>query len=187
MLPWVSSPLNSAFPRSTVLHAAAAICGLALLAVLAAFLPALVRPQGAANYAMNGFPAPGAAPSITSAGATKNVPRNALPPQSGAADAAATPAHLQDTSATTPAQKAEFGSRGGRAADRRENHSCRGWRRARGSHYRCGCGAERGPPGGARPSANRTIPAMAQSRVSGRTARDRPRFMPAPPPCPPAD
>lgn len=103
-------PAQQRLSRSTVLHAAAAICGLALLAVLAAYLPALVRTQGAANYAVNGFTAPGTAPSITSAGAPKNVPRNALPPQSSAADAASTPAHLQDTSATTPAQKAELGA-----------------------------------------------------------------------------
>ncbi len=105
-------PTQQRLSLSTELHAAAAICGLALLAVLAAYLPALVRPQGAANYAVNSFPVPGTTPSITSAGAPKNLPRNPLPPQSGVADASSTPAPapLQDTSATVPAQKARLGA-----------------------------------------------------------------------------
>jgi hypothetical protein len=47
-------PVQKRASRGTALYAAFAMGGLGLLAVLAAYLPALVRPPGAANYAANG-------------------------------------------------------------------------------------------------------------------------------------
>ena len=138
-------PVQKRPSRGNALYAAVAIGGLGLLAVAAAFLPELVRPPGAALYAANGVPASGTAPYETPAG----VPNNAPPPQRIAEVAS-------DTTATVPDRESRFGGGGGRAADRRENHSCRRRRRARGSHHRCGEGAEHGPPGGARPAAYRT-------------------------------
>jgi polysaccharide deacetylase 2 family uncharacterized protein YibQ len=95
-------PVQKRASRGTALYAAVAMGGLGLLAVLAAFLPALVRPPGAANYAANGPETP--------TGAPKNVPRNARPPQPTGADASGTAAPLQDTSATVSAEKASLGA-----------------------------------------------------------------------------
>ena len=80
--------------RGNALYAAVAMGGLGLLAVAAAFLPALVRPPGAALYAAKGVPASGTAPYETPAGA----PNNAHPPQRIAEVAS-------DTTATVPAQQ----------------------------------------------------------------------------------
>jgi uncharacterized protein len=95
-------PVQKRASRGTALYAAFAMGGLGLLAVLAAYLPALVRPPGAANYAANGAETP--------TGAPKNVPRNARPPQPTGADASGTAAPLQDTSATVSAEKASLGA-----------------------------------------------------------------------------
>ncbi len=95
-------PVQKRASRGTALYAAVATGGLGLLAVLAAFLPALVPPPGAANYAANGAETP--------AGAPKNLPRNARPPQPTGADASGTAAPLQDTSATVSAEKASLGA-----------------------------------------------------------------------------
>jgi uncharacterized protein len=75
--------------RGNALYAAVAIIGLGLLAVSAAFLPALVR-------------SPGAAPNQIPAG----VPNNAPPPPHIMTRARATPAPLQDAPAAVPAEKA---------------------------------------------------------------------------------
>ena len=83
--------------RGSALYAAVAIGGLGLLAVLAAYLPELVRPPGTALYAANGVPASGT--DETPAGG----PNNAHPPQRIAEVAS-------DTTATVPAQKAGSGS-----------------------------------------------------------------------------
>jgi polysaccharide deacetylase 2 family uncharacterized protein YibQ len=103
-------PVQKRASRGTALNAAVAMGGLGLLAVLAAFLPALVRPPGAANYAANGVRASGTAPYETPAGVPKNLPRIALPPQHTGADASGIAAPLQDTSATVSAQKASLGA-----------------------------------------------------------------------------
>ncbi len=87
-------PLQKRLSRGNALYAAVAIGGLGLLAVAAAFLPAVVRPPGAALYAATGVPAPGTAPYETPAG----VPNNAHPPQRIAAV-------VSDTTATVPAQQ----------------------------------------------------------------------------------
>jgi polysaccharide deacetylase 2 family uncharacterized protein YibQ len=79
--------------RGNALYAAVAIGGLGLLAVPAAYLPALVRP-------------PGTAPYQTLAG----VPNNAPPPQPIVARASETAAPLQNTPAAAPAQKASLGA-----------------------------------------------------------------------------
>ncbi len=79
--------------RGNALYAAFAIAGLGLLAVPAAFLPALVRPPGAALYE-------------TPAG----VPSSAPPPQRSVARASATAAPLQATPATVHAQEASLGA-----------------------------------------------------------------------------
>jgi len=75
--------------RGNALYAAVAIAGLGLLAVPAAFLPALVRP-------------PGAAPNQTPAGVSNNAP----PPPHIVARARETVAPLQDAPAAVPAEKA---------------------------------------------------------------------------------
>jgi polysaccharide deacetylase 2 family uncharacterized protein YibQ len=82
-------PVPKRSSRGNVLYAAVAIVGLGLLAVPAAFLPALVRP-------------PGAAPNQSPAG----VPNNAPPPPHIVARARETPAPLQDAPAAVPAEKA---------------------------------------------------------------------------------
>ena len=92
-------PLQKRLSLGNALYAAVAIGGLGLLAVAAAFLPAVVRPPGAALYAANGVPAPGTAPYETPAG----VPNNAHPPQRNAEVAS-------KTTATVPAQKASLGT-----------------------------------------------------------------------------
>jgi len=89
-------PVQKRPSRGNALYAAVAIGGLALLAVSAAFLPALMRSPGAALYAANGFPPPGMAPHETPAG----VPKNAPPPQRIA----------EVASASVPAQKAGLGA-----------------------------------------------------------------------------
>ncbi|MGH6848692.1 MAG: divergent polysaccharide deacetylase family protein [Methylocella sp.] len=86
-------PIPKRSSRGNVLYAAVAIAGLGLLAVPAAFLPALVRPSGAALYQ-------------TPAGVQNNVPA----PQPSVARAGETAAPLQDTPATAPAQKAGLGA-----------------------------------------------------------------------------
>src|ERR1700732_1132575 len=90
-------PVQKRRSRGNALYAAVAIGGLGLLAVPAAFLPALVRPPGAALYAANGVPASGT--DKTPAGG----PNNAHPPQRIAEGAS-------DTTATVPAQKAGAGA-----------------------------------------------------------------------------
>jgi polysaccharide deacetylase 2 family uncharacterized protein YibQ len=85
--------------RGNALYAAVAIAGLGLLAVSAAFLPALVRPPGAALYAANGVPASGTAPY----GAPVGGSNNAHPSQRIAEGAS-------DSTATVPAQKASSGA-----------------------------------------------------------------------------
>jgi hypothetical protein len=90
-------PVQKRPSRGIALYAAVAIGGLGLLAVPAAFLPALVRPPGAALYAANGVPASGT--DKTPAGG----PSNAHPPQRIAEGAS-------DTTATVPAQKAGVGT-----------------------------------------------------------------------------
>lgn len=79
--------------RGNALYAAVAIAGLGLLAVSAAFLPALVRPPGAALYQI---PAEG--------------PNNPPPPQIIVARGSETAAPLQDAAATVPAQKDGLGA-----------------------------------------------------------------------------
>ena len=79
--------------RGNALYAAVAIAGLGLLAVLAAFLPALVRPPGAALYE-------------TPAG----VPNSAPPPQRSVARASEPAAPLQATPSTVHAQEASLGA-----------------------------------------------------------------------------
>ncbi len=101
--------------RGNALYAAVAIAGLGLLAVTAAFLPALVRPPGAALYAANGASASGTAPYETPAAVPKNAPRNARPPQPSGAGAREAAAPLQDTTATVPADP----SLGAEAIERR--------------------------------------------------------------------
>jgi hypothetical protein len=90
-------PAQKRSSRGSALYAAVAIGGLGLLAVLAAYLPELVRPPGTALYAANGVPASGT--DETPAGG----PNNAHPPQRIAEVAS-------DTTATVPAQKAGSGS-----------------------------------------------------------------------------
>jgi polysaccharide deacetylase 2 family uncharacterized protein YibQ len=92
-------PVQKRPPRGNALYAAVAMGGLGLLAVAAAFLPALMRPPGAALYAANGVPASGTAPYETPAG----VPNNAHSPQRIAEVAS-------HTTATVPAQKAGLGT-----------------------------------------------------------------------------
>jgi polysaccharide deacetylase 2 family uncharacterized protein YibQ len=92
-------PVQKRLSRGNALYAAVAIAGLGLLAVPAAFLPALVRPPGAALYAASGVPASATAPYETPAG----VLNNAHPPQRIAEVAS-------DTTATVPAQKAGLGA-----------------------------------------------------------------------------
>ena len=92
-------PLQKRLSRGNALYAAVAIGGLGLLAVAAAFLPAVVRPPGAALYAATGVPAPGTAPYETPAG----ILNNAHPAQRNAEVAS-------DTTATVPAQKAGSGA-----------------------------------------------------------------------------
>jgi uncharacterized protein len=92
-------PVQKRPSYGNALYAAVAIGGLGLLALLAACLPGLVRPPGAALYAVNGFPAPGMAPYETPAG----VPTNAHPLHRNAEVAS-------DTTATLPAQKAALGA-----------------------------------------------------------------------------
>jgi uncharacterized protein len=92
-------PVRKRPSRGNALYAAAAIGGLGLLAVPAAFLPELVRPSAAALYAANGVPASGTAPYEGPAGG----PINAHPPQRIAEGAS-------DTTATVPAQKAGVGA-----------------------------------------------------------------------------
>ena len=82
-------PVPKRLSRGNALYAAVAIAGLGLLAVPAAFLPALVRP-------------PGAAPNQTPAG----VPNNAPPLPHNVARARETPAPLQGAPAAVPAEKA---------------------------------------------------------------------------------
>lgn len=82
-------PVPKRLSRANVFYAAVAIAGLALLAVPAAFLPALVRP-------------PGAVPNQTPA----LVPNNAPPPPQIVARARETPAPLQDAPAAVPAEYA---------------------------------------------------------------------------------
>ncbi|PNE12822.1 MAG: hypothetical protein CR217_00920 [Beijerinckiaceae bacterium] len=79
--------------RGNALYAAVAIAGLGLLAVLAAFLPALVRPPRAALYE-------------TPAG----VPNSAPPPQRSVARASGPAAPLQATPSTVHAQEASLGA-----------------------------------------------------------------------------
>ncbi|MGH6838181.1 MAG: divergent polysaccharide deacetylase family protein [Methylocella sp.] len=79
--------------RANAIYAAIAMAGLGLLAVLAAFPPALVRPEGAA-------------PHSTPAGAQNNAP----PPQRVAAGASETAVPLQDSTATVPAEKTGLGA-----------------------------------------------------------------------------
>ncbi|MGH6813778.1 MAG: divergent polysaccharide deacetylase family protein [Methylocella sp.] len=90
-------PIQERRSRGNALYAAVAIGGLGLLAVPAAFLPALVRPPGAALYE-------------TPAGVPRNSPRNALPPQPSGTGASEAAAPLQDTNAALPAQKAGLGA-----------------------------------------------------------------------------
>ncbi|MGH6822327.1 MAG: divergent polysaccharide deacetylase family protein [Methylocella sp.] len=103
-------PVQKRPSRGNAVYAAVAIGGLGLLAVLAAFLPSLVRPPGGALYAANGVPASGAAPHETPAGVSKNLPRNAPPPQTGGAGASETASPLQDSTATVPPRKAGLGA-----------------------------------------------------------------------------
>ncbi|MGH6864375.1 MAG: hypothetical protein ACRECN_08965, partial [Methylocella sp.] len=102
-------PVQKRPSRGNAVYAAVAIGGLGLLAVLAAFLPSLVRPPGGALYAANGVPASGAAPHETPAGVSKNLPRNAPPPQTGGAGASETASPLQDSTATVPPRNAGLG------------------------------------------------------------------------------
>ena len=92
-------PVPKRLSRSNALYAAVAMGGLGLLAVPAAYLPALVRPPGAALPAGNSVPASPTAPYETPAG----VLNNAHPLQHIAEVAS-------DTTATVPAQKAGLGA-----------------------------------------------------------------------------
>ncbi|MGH6836412.1 MAG: divergent polysaccharide deacetylase family protein, partial [Methylocella sp.] len=103
-------PVQKRPSRGNALYAAVAIGGLGMLAVAAAFLPALVGPPGAALYAANRVPPSGTVPYETRAGVSKNSPRNALPPQPSGADASEAAAPLQDTTASVPARKAGLGA-----------------------------------------------------------------------------
>ncbi len=92
-------PVQRRPSHRNAVYAAVAIGGLGLLALLAAFLPGLVRPPGAARYAANEFPAPGMAPYETPVWASSN----AQPPHRIAEVAS-------ETTATVPAQKAGLGA-----------------------------------------------------------------------------
>ncbi|MGH6935307.1 MAG: hypothetical protein ACRED2_03830 [Methylocella sp.] len=94
--PLGQSPVQRRPSHRNAVYAAVAIGGLGLLALLAAFLPGLVRPPGAALYAANEFPAPGMAPYETPAWASSS----AQPPAEVASE----------TTATVPAQKAGLGA-----------------------------------------------------------------------------
>src|ERR1700732_1610513 len=89
-------PVQKRPSLGNALYAAAAIGGLGLLAVPAAFLPELIRSPGAALYTANGFPPPSLAPHEPPAG----VPKNALPPQPIA----------EVASASVPAEKGGLGA-----------------------------------------------------------------------------
>ena len=78
------------------------------------FLPRICRRssgrQARRNYAVNGFPAPGTAPYHNFGRGHQKRATECAAAAIWRADAAATPAHLQDTSATAPAQKADLGA-----------------------------------------------------------------------------
>jgi polysaccharide deacetylase 2 family uncharacterized protein YibQ len=92
-------PVRKCLSHGNALYAAAAIGGLGLLAVSAAFLPELLRPPGPALYAAKGVPASGTAPYETPAGEANN----GHPPQR----IVEVTSH---TTATVPAQNAGSGA-----------------------------------------------------------------------------